>query len=943
MVDCGSYVPPKLKDVLGSCITTKIVPPRCSSEHLYRPCLIDRLNNGKDKVLTTVRAPAGFGKTTLLVRWRSELLNNGAIVGWYQIDDTDNEEAQFVSYILSSLSSAGCSLGDGAFSVYSQDSEDGNSEFIRGLVNDVAAFGQEVYLVIDDFWRLNNKRVITLICNMITFAPPNMHLVIASRSEPPFPLMDMRMHGDINEIEVNDLMFSYDDICSLMSDNLPISLTFDQVRVLYDLTEGWVAALQLIILSVKRHSNPSMQIDSIIALDGVTDIVEYLAHDWFVQVPDDMRLFLLKTCMFSRFNSEMASAVTGLSSTVEILQNLEAENLFVIPMEGEGRWYRYHHLFEAYLQRQLKEVISDNRARQELSDKNQSLQLDNMEEDLGLLTETSLEEIHTKASIWLAEHGYFIESANHAMAARDTGSALNVIEQCAMDLISEGDLNTLLSWTNRLPKEEIDRRPRLRFAHIWALLMSNKLNQAREELEILQVDEEASKQISELEFDSIRAGLAVYSFDSEAALVLKRHYPFAGDNWTVGASCNILGFGYLYSSQTDAADNILRWAQQRDPTWSSFYPGVYRYGFLAMNHFRQGELVQAETLFLEALTRSEQRGGRRSAPALVIAGMLSWVYYESNRLTEMEQLLADRINVISRSTYPGSIIPAYALTCRAKFLAGDCAGALETLIALEVYGEESGVAGIWVYANCERARFLLLDGHTEQAEALYEEILPKAERYLESYKGTDAQFGFAVRILGLRIKLGVHLRNDAVQEAETLYQQSLQHNPLTLQIEAQLMCCLALDLAGRSDEADMRMVEALQIGESCGLIRTFADADSSIVGIINRVFDHADKLSLICNKAYSESLMSAIGPQKRAAPTSSRLLVENSVIEEDLSRREIEILKLLDLGMPNKLVASSLNVSVNTIKWHLKNLYGKLGVSNRFGALTKARDKHLIP
>lgn len=926
-------------DLIGSCIATKISAPRSSGDQLTRKEQLFQLDEGRYQTLTFLRAPAGFGKTTLLLQWRERLLQTGSIVAWYGVDESDNEESQFISYLISSLSKAGCTLGEGVYGIYRRGDESAKNDFIRSLVNDLATLDDEVYCVLDDFHLIENVQIWNLLSVILTFAPANFHLVVASRLDAPFPITELRMHGQLNEIVVSELAFSYDETSIFLNQHSPNVLTFDQVRVIYDITSGWAAALQLIILAFKRKNQPNQVIKSLQNLEGITDIVEYLVQDWLKRLPDDVCTFFLKTSIFDRFNIELATAITGFSNATEIVNSLETDNFFVVPMEGEGQWYRYHHLLSSYLQNQFHSCgLSDA-----VSNYPECSFRDRIKQIVGTC---DFEELNKKASIWFSEHGLVVESVKHALAAGEMRLALEVVESCAMDLVSAGELNTLLAWLDQLPSEELDNRPRLRFAKCWALLLSCQLGEAREIYDDLKARESTVEYISEFEFDVLKGGLAVYSLDAKSALKIAVHWPFSGDNWNVCVAANVLAFGRIYTGDVEAATDVLHWASQMDSQWDSFYPGVYRNGFLGLCSFLSGDFSRAEDLYRAALDRAERKGGRRSPPAVVIAGMLSSLYYETNRLRELEMLMANRFDVITASAYPGGVISPYLCSSRTKYLSGDVAGAREELTELNARGVRSEIPAMSILAMTERIRISLREGEVDQAKEILERLHQEEsfvpciadERFPEVY--------YAVRISELKIALFMRECDSLLQDIEALYYWCRQKNSLSSQVEALILWAAALHRAN-DNNCRSKITEALKIGLAAGIIRIFLDnsylSDGLLLEALN---DQKEVLNQVNSSVYS-LIKSELENSLASKPNSSNvgitpLVTDSSVAEEQLSNKEIEILQLMDLGMPNKLIARSLNVTVNTVKWHVKNIYSKLGVSSRFNALAKARSFNLL-
>lgn len=931
-----------------SYIATKIAPPKFSKEQFARPNLIERLQEGKDGTLTYIRAPAGFGKSTLLAQWRAELQQEGKITAWYSIDGSDNEESQFVAYLVASLSKVGCPIGDGAFGIYRRGDPRSLETFVACIVNDISEYDQEVFLFFDDFHRINNPVIWGLVSSLLWYAPPNFHFVMASRAEVPFSLSQLRFHGQVLEIDVGELKFSYEESCKLLCEGLPLRPTSTQMHAIYDATEGWVAALQLVVLSARRHKDVGLYLDSLIRSGNSTGIAEYLTHDWLRKMPPEAVDFLLKTSILDQFNADLSAAVTGLHDTDQILRQLETENLFVIPLEGDGRWYRYHHLFAHYLQRQLIEMLTSGTRKTEIPSLATDIFASAGETPPAPSDRATagLSALHARASAWFNAHGYIIESAQHALAAGDQLGALRVIEKCAMDLVTTGELNTLLAWVERLPAEEVQMRARLRLARLWALILSCRLDMARAELDALENSPSARALITEFEFDVLHAAIATYVFDSATVGQLKRRWPFQnqnGDLWHTSAGSNVLAFYFIHEGDSPAAENVLNWAKLADPAWESFYPSVYRNCFLGFISERRGDLSRAEVLYREAMYRAEQKGGRRSTPAIVAAGLLSAVLYETDRLAETESILANRFDYIGQGAYPGPVMAAYIAGSRERYLSGDATGALELIAGMQAYGDSIKVPGVSVMANAEKLRRALWHGDLVLAEQLKDEIELLARDYLDCQTGSHTIFRLACSMSKLRLLSAQGAYAEVLKEAGELLALTEKCHSLTAQISVMILLALTLERSGQPSAAEKQILAALHKSEQAGLIRTFADEGGELYALIARAHDKNADPALAIGDAYLRRLKSAFGVELGNQQL-SRLTQPDGEdkLNEAISQREREILNLLSRGMPNKRIAHSLNVSVDTVKWHLKNLYSKLGTSSRFDAVQCARRHGLI-
>ncbi|MEJ2267318.1 MAG: hypothetical protein P8X95_28160, partial [Anaerolineales bacterium] len=414
-------------------LSTKLFIPRPRSILVSRPRLTERLNAGLDGKLTLIAAPAGFGKTTLLSEW---IPQSPRCVTWLSLDEGDNDPSRFWIYFIAALQMLNPDIGTGAQALLQAPQPPVIETVLTILINEITAFPDVFAHVFDDYHLVQNSDIDEALAFLIEHQPPNMHLVINTRADPHLPVLRLRARGQLVEIRAADLRFTFDEASAFLNQAMGLDLSEQDIAALGQRTEGWIAGLQLAALSMQG----SADVDGFIkAFTGSNRyIVNYLIEEVLNQRPAGTLDFLLQTSILDRLCGSLCEAVSGQANGQETLRKLEQAHLFVVPLDDEGVWYRYHHLFAEVLQARLR------RSQPEL-----------------------LAELHGRASEWYEAHGAMAEAVQHALAAGNTLQAAALIERERWALLGRGEANTLRSWLDQLPADTLRDRPGLSLAYAW--------------------------------------------------------------------------------------------------------------------------------------------------------------------------------------------------------------------------------------------------------------------------------------------------------------------------------------------------------------------------------------------------------------------------------------------------------------------------------------------
>ena len=428
-------------------VTTKLRAPRPRPNLVARPRLSEALAAGGGCRLTLVSAPAGFGKTTLLGEWSEDLVADGSSVAWLSLDGSDNHPARFFSYLLGALREVEDGIGESILAALDAPQSPPVDVVMGALVNDLADLPQEVVIVLDDYHVVDSRPVHEAVSFLLEHMPENVHLMIAGRSDPPLPLPRLRARDHVTEIGAADLRFTPEEATAFLNDAMELALSAGDVAALEEVTEGWIAALQLAALSMRGRGDVSGFVESFSGSNR--HVLDFLAEEVLERQPEEVRGFLLETSVLERMTAPLCDAVTGRPDGQEMLERLERENLFVVALDDERRWYRYHHLFAEFLRSRLNV------------------------ENPGLA-----DELHLRASRWYEDGGLLVEAIGHALlgsgADPDYEQAARLIERGTEGAWSRGEGPTVLGWLEALPTEAKRRRPRLYTEHALSLAVTGR-------------------------------------------------------------------------------------------------------------------------------------------------------------------------------------------------------------------------------------------------------------------------------------------------------------------------------------------------------------------------------------------------------------------------------------------------------------------------------------
>ncbi len=662
-------------------LTTKLRAPRTRPNLVARLRLREALAAGAGRTLTLVSAPAGFGKTTLLTEWSEDRSGGERSVAWVSLDESDNDPARFLAYLVGALRVTEEGIGEGVLASLRSPESPPIEAVVGALVNELAGVEQEITVVLDDYHLIASEPVHEAVSFLIEHMPENVRLVVASRTDPPLTLPKLRARDQMTEIRAADLRFTPEEATAFLGDVMGLTLSAGDVEALEEVTEGWVAALQLAALSMRDREDVSGFVE---AFSGSNrHVLDFLAEEVLERQPAGVGEFLLHTSVLERMTAPLCDALTGRDDGQEMLERLERENLFVVPLDDERRWYRYHHLFADFLRGRL------GRESPELTG-----------------------ELHLRASGWYEDNGHLAEAIGHALSAPDPERAARLIEQGIKEAWSRGEGPTVLGWLEALPTGAKRRRPRLITEHALALVLTGRPNDVEP---LLKEAERAAEVTGEdrrflLGFASaIRSWCARLQGDAPRAVELaRRALSLLPDEDTpqriFAAIC--LGDALRTTGDLAAASEAFAEAAEIGRAADHVYGTLTGMVLHARVQAERGRLREAEEAFRRALRLLTREGFELLPAAGVVHIGMGVLLYERNDLDGAERELNRGMQLAERAREVSSLVWAYITFSQVKWAWGDEVGALEMAHEAERVARASGadlqiaIAGAWMTRLC---------------------------------------------------------------------------------------------------------------------------------------------------------------------------------------------------------------------------------------------------
>jgi LuxR family maltose regulon positive regulatory protein len=894
-------------------MATKLHVPRPRTSLVPRTHLVEQLQQGMEHALTLLSAPAGFGKTTLLAQWLAE---SGLPAAWVSLGPEENDPTRFLAYVIAALQTLDAQLGTTAVALLLTPQPPSPEAVLAVLSNDLASREGHYTLVLDDYHVITAESIQRGMTFLLEHLPSQLHLILAARADPPLPLARLRAQGQLAEVRTADLRFGTTEAGMFLQEVMGLDLPVDAIATLEQRTEGWIAGLQLAALSLQGRTDTSA---FLAAFSGSHRyVLDYLSEEVLAQQPAVVQQFLLHTCILERLSGPLCDAVAGQSGSQAMLEALERANLFVITLDDERVWYRYHHLFAEVLRSRLQQAQP-----------------------------TLVPVLHRRASDWYEQHELPVEAVQHALAVPDFELAARLIEPIAFSIAFHGQFSTVLEWFNSLPQALVSARPFLSVYYANLLMYTNRLEAAaaraqEAEGRIQELPEEQAQTLLGLVL-ATRASIAGYSGDLPRAIPLAhRALELLPEAEVISRQGAIITASRAYEVSGDVTPTteheVAAVVASIRPTGSliAVMSSICR---LARLYVLQGRLQQAAFTYAQVAQLIPR-------PEVLQTMYNSFYYYfglgdllrEWNDLDGTDQRLLQGMALVNetRTIEPFSAVLGYTALARLQQARGNAPGALATLDELMHLAKRRHFPPhLMTQGAAVRTQLELAQGNLETALRWADaSSLSLTDDDLSYLREAEYLVLARVRIAQARDDPAAPFLPDILGLLDRLLLDAEPKARMNSVLEILVLRALAQQAQGNRTAALSTIEQALLLAAPEGYMRLFVDEGAPMLALLRQAHTRSRV------PGYVATLLSAFGEQHVSdlILTSAR----PGPLAEPLTEREREVLRLLLEGASNREIARRLVVSVNTVKRHVYNLCGKLDVQSRAQAIVRARTLNLF-
>jgi LuxR family maltose regulon positive regulatory protein len=885
-------------------LATKLYIPPPRPKVVLRPRLIEQLNEGLQlnegfgRKLTLISASAGFGKTTLVSEWVAscERRDPKVHVAWLSLDEGDNAPARFLTYLVAALQTIDADIGKGMLGLLQSPQPPPTESILTDLLNEIATVPDSFVLVLDDYHVIDSRPVDQALTFLLEHLPPQVHLVIATREDPHLPLARLRARGQLTELRAADLRFASSEAATFLNQVMGLNLAAADIAALETRTEGWIAGLQLAALALQGTVSTQGHKDAASFIKSFTGshhfVLDYLIEEVLQQQSESVQAFLLRTSILDRMCGPLCDAVllAPSASGQETLEYLERANLFIVPLDSERHWYRYHHLFAELLRQRLQQ-------------------------------RGNIDEYHIRASEWFESNGLAFEAFRHATAARDVERAERLIESEGIGLHYRSVAIAVLDWLAALPEAVLDAHPLLRVRSATLALMAGQTSGVEEKLQAAEkalqnVDLGAKTRDLIGQIACARATLAFTRYDPETMVIQARRALeyLPPDNLTFLFTANwALASALLYQGDRAASARACQECIAISQKSGHVFSKILATSNLGHLQELDNQLYRAAETYHSILPLY----GEHPQPNAVIAHLgLARIYYEWNDLDAAEQhgqqslRLAQQFDrVIDR------FIVSEVFLARLKLARGNVDGAAALLAQAEQSARQKNFTLRLPDIAAVQVPVLIRQGQMAAAAQLARQYeLPLSQA---------------------RVLIAQDDPSAALAVLEPLRRQMEDRGWADERLKTMVLQAVAQHLRGEKEKAAQVLGEALALAEPGGFIRLFVDEGAPMADLLSAAAAQGIR------PEYTNKLLAAFEVQTRDERPTSSVLGPSSLVEP-LSPRELEVLRLIAQGLSNQEIGERLFLALDTVKGHNRRIFDKLQVQRRTEAIARASELGLL-
>jgi LuxR family maltose regulon positive regulatory protein len=862
-------------------IATKLYTPPSRLGVVSRPRLIEQLDRGLHCKLTLISASAGFGKTTLVSEWLADCEYPAA---WLSLDDGDNDLARFLTYLFAALQTMEVNIGEGVFTSLHSPQPPAIESILTAVLNEISIVANDFILILDDYHVIDAPQIDHALTFLLEHMPLQMHLVIITREDPNVPLSRMRVRNQLSELRVADLRFTSNEAADFFTQVMGLNLSLEDIALLETRTEGWIAGLQLAAISMQGHKDASHFIKSFTGSHHF--VLDYLVEEVLQQQSENVQNFLLYTSILDRLCGPLCDAVLfDLSvSGQETLKYLERANLFIVPLDNERRWYRYHHLFAELLRQRLYQSVN------------------------------TAAELHIRASIWYEDNGFEVEAFHHAVSANDIERAARLVEGAGMPLHFRGAVSPVLNWLESQPAAVLDARPSLWVMYASALIFVGQLAGVEQKLQAA----EAALQGADLDdknrdlaghIAAIRATVAVTQHQVETIIVqshraLEYLHPHnlpvrTATTWT-------LGHAYMLQGNRFAAREAYNEAISISEKIGHIIIAIAATIGLGLVQERENQLHDAVQTYRRVL----ELAGDPTLPVACEAHLgLARIFYEWNDMDTAEQYGQQSVQLARQLQNTDRFAACEVFLARLKLAQGDLAEATAILAKSVQFVQRHN----FVYLMPEVAAVQVL-------ALLHKGDLKAAARLAQAQELSVSQ---------ARVCLAQGDTAAALALLEPLSKQAEVKDWIDERLKIMILQAVALHAHGDKDKAVQLLGDALTLAEPGGFIRLFVDEGLPMAKLLSELAAQRIRPN------YVRKLLAVFKVEDHTTTTAQSLV-------EPLSERELHVLQLVAQGLSNREISEQLFLALSTVKGHNRIIFDKLQVQRRTEAVARARELGLL-